>query len=214
MSLSILYFFVSSIRTLSLFLSKFPALISVSRFFSPFEWRERCVSLKIGLVRHALCRGHCLSTSVSPTLPYPCIYSPPAFPPCFAPYDRLIRPLARIQSPLRSRGEAASIATSKCLPTRMHQGTPGGLPCYLRPLPPPPVFLFSTPLLFFDQVDKGTNNWVYERTRAKKMQSDFLWRPVLFIAILLFYSVSPEDTDELENYVSLLSVKSCPYFSI
>lgn len=46
---------------------------------------------------------------------YPCIYSPPAFPPCFAPYDRLIRPLARIQS--LSGREASGVNSHKQMPS-------------------------------------------------------------------------------------------------
>lgn len=51
--------------------------------------RERWVSLKIGLVRHVLCRGQCLSPPLclSPALALlasPCIYSLRLFHPFFA----------------------------------------------------------------------------------------------------------------------------------
>lgn len=63
--------------------------------------REMCISEnRIGAAR-IVPRTLSLSAYVSPSLPLclPCIYSPSAFPPRFAPHDRLIRPPARIRSP-------------------------------------------------------------------------------------------------------------------
>lgn len=128
------------------------SLVPFSCFFSVPN-RGRCVSLKIGLVRHALW-GHCLPPSLATTTPtllslcISCIYSPSAFPPRFAPYDRLIRPLARIQSrrggginscelmPCRWMQQETARWTrlaTLCLPSQIHprrsHGAKNNLPC-------------------------------------------------------------------------------------